>query len=319
MQAGIIDHLWQSIVFAAIVFVLAFLTRRNSAALQLRLWRIAALKFLVPLGLLYAWGGWLGFPVRHSAIPPPAAVADFVSNGLSIAAPALTFDLMPLWRVFALILLVFATAACLSAIFRKLRHAQRQRDEETARMEADFDYQPRPLNFWQSALLASATLLTVSLPMIAGATRDRQWRQEMLTVDQQALLAAKIAMVEAPAGIGIVSRVTAFPDGVMIRNINIKDLVSLVYGIGQFEIFGGSMPWLEYPRYDVRVTGSVRTPGVFDPYSLRQPVTHYLYEEFGVSIRVNGTCQKPCKDYESFVIERLPRCAHPLARHACDS
>ena len=63
---------------------------------------------------------------------------------------------------------------------------------------------------------------------------------------QQALLSAKIAMSEAPAGIGVLSRVSASPDGVTIRNINIQDLVSLVYGIGKFEVFGGAMPWLEF-------------------------------------------------------------------------
>jgi len=31
MLAGIIDHLWQSIAFAAIVFVVAHLTRWNTA------------------------------------------------------------------------------------------------------------------------------------------------------------------------------------------------------------------------------------------------------------------------------------------------
>jgi hypothetical protein len=182
-------------------------------------------------------------------------------------------------------------------------------------MEADLDYRPVPLKFWQSTLLASLTLFTVSLPAIAGATRDRLWRQRILAIDQQALLSAKIAMTEAPPGIGILSRVTADHDGVTIRNINIQDLVSLVYGIGKFEVFGGAMPWLEYPRYDVKVVGPVRAPEAFDPYSLRQPLTDYLYDQFGVSIRVNGTCQQPCKDYESFVIERLPRCTRLLGPH----
>jgi len=319
MLAGIIDHLWQSIAFAAIVFGVAYLTRRNAAALQLWLWRIAALKFLLPFGLIYALGGWLGFPVRHSAIPPPATLTEWVSKGLSIAAPALTISGRPLVAVLALVLLIFTTAACLWALVGRLKLAQRRRDEEAVRMEADYGFQPKPLNFGQAVLLASVTLLTVSLPVIAGATRDRQWRQEILAIDQQALVTAKIAMNEAPEGLGLLSRVTASNDGVMIRNISIKDLVSMVYGIGQFEVFGGSMPWLSYPLYDVRVTGPVHQPAAFDPYSLRQPVTNYLYAQFGVSIRVNGTCQKPCKDFESFVIERLPRCPRPLGRNACDT
>ena len=189
---------------------------------------------------------------------------------------------------------------------------------ERARLAADWHYQPPPLGFWQSSLLATVALGTISLPLIAGATRDRQWRQAMLAIDEQALQSARIVMNEAPAGAGILSRVSAQSNGVEIRNINLQDLVSLVYGIGKFEVFGGAMPWLEYPRYDVRITGPVRAPEVFDPYSLRQPMTNYLYQQFGVSIRVNGSCQKPCKDYESFVIERLPRCPHLLSAHPCD-
>jgi len=319
MLAGIIDHLWQSIAFAAIVFLLAFLTRRNSAALQLWLWRIAALKFLLPFGLLYAFGAWLGFPVRHSAVPPPPAVTEMVSSGLSFAAPALTFDFPPLWAGTSLALLVFGSAACLRVIQRRLKRARSKRDDEAAHMEADFNYRPSPLNFWQSTLLAGATLLTASLPIVAGAARDRQWRQEILAVDQRALLTAKITMKEAPAGTGIQSRVIASDDGVWIRNINIQDLVSMVYGVGKFEVFGGAMPWLEYPRYDVRIAGPVREPAAFDPYSLRKPVTDFLSSQFDVSIRVNGSCQEAAKDCESFVIERLRQCARPLARHACDT
>jgi hypothetical protein len=44
-------------------------------------------------------------------------------------------------------------------------------------------------------------------------------------------------------------------------------------------------------------------------------MTHHLYQQFGVSIRVNGNCEKPCKDYESIQIERLPRCTRLLSAH----
>ncbi|HEX6558827.1 MAG TPA: hypothetical protein VF021_05175 [Longimicrobiales bacterium] len=315
MLAGFIDHLWQSIACFAIAYGMVCLTRANSATLQLWLWRLAALKFLLPFSLLFALGGWLGFPVRHSAIPPPDLVTRLVSRGLAIAAPAANLDLATTWAATALAGLLAAAAVCLAVIFRGLRRARRLRAEEQVRLEADWNYQPAPLGFWQSALLAAVALGTVSLPVIAGAIRDRQWRQAMLAIDQESLQSASIVMNEAPAGSGTLSRVTARSNGVEIRNINLQDLVSLVYGIGKFEVFGGAMPWLEYPRYDVRIAGPVRAPEVFDPYSLRQPMTQYLYDQFGVSIRVNGSCQKPCKDHESFVIERLPRCARPLGAH----
>lgn len=315
MLAGFIDHLWQSIVCTAIAWGLVFVTRRNSAALQLWLWRIAALKFLLPFSLLFALGAWLGFPVRHSAIPPPAGVVELVTNGLSVAAPAATLDWPAAGIAAALVLALGLSAVCGLLIFRGLRAAQAARVAEDARIAADWNYQPLPLGFWQSALLAALLLFTVSLPVIAGATRDRQWRQVVLAFDQEALRSAGIVITEAPPGAGVLTRVDASDHGVAIHNINLQDLVSLVYGIGKFEVFGGAMPWLEYPRYDVRVTGPLRAPEVFDPYSLRQPMTDYLYQQFGVSIRVNGTCQKPCKDHESFVIERLPRCTRLLSAH----
>jgi len=55
----------------------------------------------------------------------------------------------------------------------------------------------------------------------------------------------------------------------------------------------------------VQVIGSIDAPKIFDPYALRQPVTDYLYNEYGVAIRVNGSCQEPCVNQQSFRIERL--------------
>ena len=124
---------------------------------------------------------------------------------------------------------------------------------------------------------------------------------------------AKITLRETAWRFGDHPEIVATTDGVTIRKTNLQDLVAMVYGTGQFEVFGGAMPWLESPHYEVQVRGAIHAPAKFDPYSLRQPVTNYLYEQFGVSIRVNGSCQEPCKDYESFVIERLPRCTRPLS------
>ena len=318
MMAVLFDHLWQSIAFAAIVCCLVLLTRGNSAALRLWLWRIAALKFLLPFSLLFALGGWLGLPVRHSAVPPPAALSEMVSRGLSVAAPAQAIQARTLWEVAALLVALAVSAVCIAGILGRLRRERPRRDEEQARMEADWRCQPVPLNFLQSTLLASVAVLSVLLPVVAGATQDRLWRQQVLAIDQAALLSARIEMTELPEGLGRLSPVTANARGVLIRNINIQDLISLVYGITQFEVFGGAMPWLEYPRYDVRIFGPVRAPEVFDPYSLREPMTRYLYQRFGVSIRVNGSCQEPCVHHNSILVERLKYCPRPLSPHPCD-
>src|SRR3954470_4625312 len=134
MLASLIDHLWQSIACAAVAGGMVFLTRRNSATLRLWLWRLAALKFLLPFGLLFALGGWLGFPVRHSAIPPPAAVMELVSRGLAVVAPAQTLPLSAPWAVAALSVLLAVAAACYVAVFRGMQRVRRLRAEERARL-----------------------------------------------------------------------------------------------------------------------------------------------------------------------------------------
>jgi len=314
---GVLDHLWQSMLFVALVCGLARLTRSNLAALRLWMWRSAALKFLLPFGLLYALGAWLGFPVRHSAIPPPAAMAEFVAFGLPLATPAQTFADDAWWVAMGLMLALIAAAACGVWIFRELRAARLQHVAEQQLIVADWRYRATPLGFLRAAVLTGVAILTLSLPIVCGAINDRLWRQQALAIDQRSLHSAIVDMTEAQPGRGFLSRVTANDEAVSIANINIQDLVALVYGIEQFEVFGGALPWLESPRYDLRVAGPVYAPSVFDPYSLRRPVTDYLYQRFGVSIRVNGDCQEPCKDYESFHIERLPRCANPLSSHLC--
>ncbi len=318
-MSGFLDHLWQSMLFTALVLGLAWLTQNNLAALRLWLWRAAALKFLLPFGLLYALGAWLGYPVRHSAIPPPVALADLVALVLSLATPARAFSPSALWLAMGVALASLAALGSGAGIVRELRRSRQQCEAELALMAADWRYCATPLGFFRSAILSSAATLTLLVPVVCGAVEDRRWRQHALAIDQGSLHSAMVAMSEAKPGRGFLSHVTvtANANGVAILNINIQDLVALVYGIDQFEVFGGALPWLESPRYDVRVAGPVYAPAVFDPYSLRQPVTDYLYQRFGVSIRVNGDCQEPCGSHESFHIERLPRCANPLSSHLC--
>ena len=70
MPAAIADHLWQSLLFCALGAMLAGLARNNPAVVRLWLWRVCALKFLVPLALVFALGRVAGFPAgsqRRSA------------------------------------------------------------------------------------------------------------------------------------------------------------------------------------------------------------------------------------------------------------
>ncbi|HUQ10857.1 MAG TPA: hypothetical protein VM146_11130 [Steroidobacteraceae bacterium] len=301
-----VDHLWQSACTVALVWVLAALLRDHPATLRLWLWRAAALKFLVPFSLLFALGAHIGFPVRHSAIAPPSAAVHAVDAVMPVAAPAQTYAISGLLLGAGIAFMSLLAAAALWLVARKLRQTRAQHAEEAARIEADWNSAPPPPGFLKTVALAGSVLVLFAGPTIGGALRDRQWRQQALAIDTQSLRAARITLTERSWRFGDRTEVSATAHGVAIRKINLQDLVALVYGIGEFEVFGGALPWLESPHYDVLVEGHVGEPAAFDPYSLREPVTNYLSQEFGVAIRVNGSCQEPCLNQQSFTVERLP-------------
>jgi hypothetical protein len=301
-----IDHLWQSTWYVVITWLFARVVRSNMASLRLWMWRIAALKFLLPFAWLYSLGGWLGFPVRHSAIPPPQWLTENVASALPWMSPAQSFASGIPERMAGLAAAMTLAVFSGRLIRAQLRRAREQRDEEARRIEVSWRDTPPPLGFLQTAAMAGMALVLIVVPVLAGAVQNRLDRQAALAVDTESLRSAKIQLTETDWRFGDRTEVLATHEGVTIRKINLQDLVALVYGIGQFEVFGGALPWLETPHYDVRVTGPVIQPAIYDPYSLRQPLTEYLNQEFGVSIRVNGRCQEPCLNQESFIVERLP-------------
>lgn len=94
-----IDHLWQSTLFAVVIALVMPLFRRQSASLRFGLWFAATLKFLFPFSLLVWLGGFLpALPERASLL----AVKSLVLRPVVIAPPA---ELMPaahwLWVVWA--------------------------------------------------------------------------------------------------------------------------------------------------------------------------------------------------------------------------
>jgi beta-lactamase regulating signal transducer with metallopeptidase domain len=56
MMAALLDHLWQSTLFAAAIALVMPLFRRQAASLRFWLWFAASMKFLVPFALLVALG-----------------------------------------------------------------------------------------------------------------------------------------------------------------------------------------------------------------------------------------------------------------------
>jgi bla regulator protein blaR1 len=72
MMREIVNHLWQSTVFAILagLFTLAF--RKNRAQVRYWLWFSASAKFLIPFALLLTVGGYLGRLPAAKSVPFPA-------------------------------------------------------------------------------------------------------------------------------------------------------------------------------------------------------------------------------------------------------
>ena len=304
MLAGLADHLWQSTWFLGAISLLAIIVRHQFALLRLWMWRIAALKFFLPFALFYFLGGWMGFSVPYSDHGPPADLVEALIASLkTLASPARVHD----WSL-PLTLLALALAAPVVAISARWLRQRIHIEQERARAEAERrdrdvdDVLPRP-GFWCSALLTLFAAATVGLPTLSGAVDDRLERLANLRANSAALLDAPVDMTKAAPGMGARHRVDADDRGVFIRNVSIQDLVAIAYGIGHFAVNNPQMislddpepqSWIAWPRYDVRVSAAVPKPEEFDPHALRQSVTRYLAERFGLELYLNGKCQPPC-------------------------
>ncbi len=69
----LVNHLWQSTVFAGVAALLALWFRKNHAAIRYRIWLAASIKFLVPFSLFVALGNRLG-PLVAEPAPAPKTV-----------------------------------------------------------------------------------------------------------------------------------------------------------------------------------------------------------------------------------------------------
>jgi bla regulator protein blaR1 len=68
----LLNHLWQSTVFAAAAASLMFLFRKNHARVRYALWLAASIKFLIPFSLFIAIGNSVDFGKQSASIAQPA-------------------------------------------------------------------------------------------------------------------------------------------------------------------------------------------------------------------------------------------------------
>ena len=77
----IADHLWQSTLFAGVVWLLTLALRKNRARVRHGLWLAASIKFFIPFSVLIALGGQLHLRNAPAAIPSNVyVVMDQVSQ-----------------------------------------------------------------------------------------------------------------------------------------------------------------------------------------------------------------------------------------------
>ena len=309
MLAAIADHLWQSLLFCALGALLAGLARNNPAIVRLWVWRACALKFLVPFALVFALGEWLGFPQVHSADPLPERLV----RGAAAITPWVTPAQSGMLPRFGLVVSLFAGLAAALFCFRLVTGALRAEFERTGQeswlLEAAAEDAPPALGFFKAALFTSCAICCFGGALLGGAISDGNWRRALLIENARALRDAPMVMDEAEPGMGSRSRIFAATDGVLIRNINLQDLIAVSYGVSHFSVTTNQMysadaepelnSWMLAPYYDVRINASIREPDEFDPYALRQRVTKLLVERFGLEIHVNGRCQLPCGRWDT--------------------
>ncbi len=438
---AVADHLWQSTWCGLAMWLWVAAWRGGFARVRHAFLMLAAVKFLVPFSLLYAFGARHGYPVPHVGVAPPAELVAAVRATQPLfwpatylpAAPAAGTWLAAIWAAVALHLAVrqlaawrgarhslrlatrvsaeFAAdcaletrvspavavptvigalrpvlllpagsetrldAAQRAAVFayanefaRRRYYAQAQlqrfvalvfwfhplvrrlgrelpREAELACDEAviasGFDARvyaegivaatrvhdppdpqwvvrgaslperaaPRPLGFLRAVAVSACAWVVLAQPLLSGAMHDRLHRQEVLRIDTQTLRTARLELTVAAPGMGERFSVLARADGVLIRNVNLKELLAIAYGVSRFDIIGSQMVtttsgisedhWLYRPRWDVRVSARLREPAIFEPYALHESVTRLLVAQFGFEINVNGKCQEPCGRWQA--------------------
>ena len=87
MIAALVDHLWQSSLFCAAVWLISFLFRANGAGIRHSLWMLASVKFLVPFSALYLLGAVAGLPTPVET--RPLLLSDALAAATPVISPAI--------------------------------------------------------------------------------------------------------------------------------------------------------------------------------------------------------------------------------------
>ena len=91
----IADHLWQSTLFAGIVWLLTLALRKNHARVRHGMWLTASCKFLIPFSLLIALGGQVHWRKAPATVASGITVMDQVSQPFTATAAVIAIPATP--------------------------------------------------------------------------------------------------------------------------------------------------------------------------------------------------------------------------------
>lgn len=116
-QTPVLNHLWQSTLFAGIAGLLTLALRKNRAQTRYWVWLAASVKFLIPFSLLASIGSYVEWPSRHQIAPASlSAVMQQVSEPFSSEVLVATLPAAPSKADRTLELLMLAWAIGFAAV-----------------------------------------------------------------------------------------------------------------------------------------------------------------------------------------------------------
>jgi beta-lactamase regulating signal transducer with metallopeptidase domain len=177
MTWALLDHIWQSTLFAGAAWLLTLAFRRNGAALRFWLWFAASIKFLVPFAALAALGEYLArqYPasVPQSLLVLQPAAEKLSAPATMLAAPqADAINLAPLllgvWFAgFAAILVLHLVR------WGRLRAAMAHARDLPVSAPVQIKASPSSLEPGLVGILRPAVLMPTGLmPLLSDAERD---------------------------------------------------------------------------------------------------------------------------------------------------
>ena len=133
MLQALADHLWQSLLFCSLCASLAWLVRDNSARVRLWMWRVGAVKLVLPFALLFALGRWIGFPAYHSADRVPTPLLHLADALTPLLAPVQSAQIGPGAAALCLLVALPAIWLCVLLVRRGLSIEQWAAHRESSR------------------------------------------------------------------------------------------------------------------------------------------------------------------------------------------